>query len=167
MYNFSCFDLIFSDCECLFIRYDRLERHIASGRSCQKFTEHLTAENLITTMYINSYGLGRSEDLKKNNLGRSFAFHLQNLPEIEVDDSLPKATTPLAPLSHSFPMIFSQGWALQAITRERKTFSRKQENFIESIFQEGRRNKKKTKPPEVVEMMRRNKIAQNGSQNLR
>ena len=64
-------------------------------------------------------------------------------------------------------MIFSQGWALQAITRERKTFSRKQENFIESIFQEGRRNKKKTKPPEVVEMMRRNKIAQNGSQNLR
>ena len=110
-------------------------------------------------MYIGAYGLGgRSEELMKSDLGRGFTRHLEGLPQIEMDENLPRDNTPLAPLSQNFQEFFSQGWALQNVIRERTTFTRKQEKFVESIFHEGRNKKKKTKPLEVVEMMRHNKI---------
>ena len=145
-------------CQCLFIKHSRLEKHVASGRSCKIFQPHTTAENLFSSMYINCFGFSaKPEELRRSHLGKSFAYHLENLPKIEISTKFPKRDTPKAPLSHGFDKIFSEGWALQPTTKERTTFTKKQENYIEKIFEDGRRDKKKAKAGDVSAMMRKDK----------
>ena len=43
------------------------------------------------------------------------------------------------------------------VVKERTTFTMKQESYIEKIFQDGRRDKKKAKAADVVVMMRSDK----------
>ena len=142
----------------MFIKHSRLEKHVANGNSCKVYTPHPSAENLVLSMYIDSFGMGgRKEELRRNHVGKTFILHLENLPKIEISKDLPRSETPLAPLSNTFNDLFSEGWGLPAVVRERTTFSKKQETYIEKIFQDGRKDKKKSKAVDVAEMMRRDK----------
>ena len=104
-------------------------------------------------MYISDFGISKFLQKRTRINVQDATFHLQNLPDLKFDNNLPTGNLPGFPLGHETKTIYHKGHALPG-AKHCTVFSSKQEKFIEEIFEDGRRNKRKAKTYDIVVKMR-------------